>query len=200
MHVLSIDWKPFEGVGLVKDIAELSITDIPFIPDIVWASPDCTTYSLAAIGKHRRGIAPKSEYAKKCDAVNSHFIGLIRQWLEISPKLVFFIENPRGMMRKMPFVHGLERYTVWYCQYGDDRAKPTDIWTNSRTWDPRRQCFNQNRFCHHDRAPRGSATGTQGRKNSFEKSRIPKELVVEILQSTKNSINEKVEVQASLFN
>ena len=37
-------------------------------PDVIWASPDCTTYSIAAISHHRRkeddgNLAPVSEYA-----------------------------------------------------------------------------------------------------------------------------------------
>ena len=49
---------------------------------------------------------------------------------EIAPAL-WFIENPRAVLRKMPFMpNGDSRHEVWYCQYGDTRAKPTDIWTN----------------------------------------------------------------------
>ena len=29
----------------------------------------------------------------------------------------------------MYFMQGLPRYTVTYCQYGERRQKPTDIWT-----------------------------------------------------------------------
>lgn len=183
MEVFSVDWEPFPDIDLVADVGTLSINDIPFVPDAVWASPDCTTYSIAAISHHRNGTEPKSEYAIKCDAVNQHFIGLIHEWLEINPNMVFFIENPRGMLRKMPFMQQFKRHTVWYCTYGDERAKPTDIWTNSTTWVPRPICHNGNKNCHHAAAPRGSKTGTQGRRGSFYRSMIPKELCVEILKS-----------------
>lgn len=76
-----------------------------------------------------------------------------------------------------------KRHTVWYCQYGDNRAKPTDIWTNSDDWIPRPQCFNGNPDCHHERAPRGSKTGTQGRRGSYERSMIPSELCNEVMLS-----------------
>jgi hypothetical protein len=181
--VFSVDWQNFEGIDLAIDIGEMNTSDVPFIPDVVWASPDCTTYTIAAISTHRNGIEPKTEYAKKCDLVNMHFISLIRQWQEVNPNLVYFIENPRGMLRKMPFMKEMRRHTVWYCQYGDDRAKPTDIWTNSKSWAPRPQCHNGNEKCHHQPAPRGSKTGTQGRKGSYERSMIPKELCFEILNS-----------------
>ena len=182
--VFSIDWKPYDGIHLAIDIGDLKKEDVPFLPDVVWASPDCTTYSIAACSTHRtNSIEPKTDYAKKCDQVNKHFIGLIKEWLKINPKMVFFIENPRGMLRKMPFMQDFKRYTIWYCQYGDDRAKPTDIWTNSTDWIPRPQCKNGNVNCHHQPAPRGSRTGTQGRKGSYERSVIPEQLCIEIIQS-----------------
>jgi hypothetical protein len=193
MEVFSVDWTPYEKIDLAIDIEELKKEQIPFIPNVVWASPDCTTYSIAAVSKHRRNrIEPVSEYAIKCDNVNKHWIGLIKDYLEINPNLVFFIENPRGMLRHMPFMKDFKRHTVWYCKYGDDRAKPTDIWTNSKTWIPRPECHNYkydkegniiNKHCHHESARRGARTGTQGKKDSYNRSKIPKELCLEILQS-----------------
>lgn len=190
-EVFSVDWTEYEGIDLSIDIGDLKLSDVPFIPDIIWASPDCTTYSIAACSTHRTNTKdPKSEYAIKCDSVNQHWLGLINKWLEINPNLVYFIENPRGMLRHMDWMQGYDRHTVWYCQYGDDRAKPTDIWSNNfrtlfndKGWTPRPECFNNNKNCHHEEAPRGSSTGTQGRKGSFDRSKIPEQLCIEALES-----------------
>lgn len=183
LNVFSVDWEKYEDIDLCIDVAKLKTEDIPFVPDLVWASPDCTTYSIAAISTHRNNTEPKSEYAKKCDITNQHFISLIKEWLVINPNMVFFIENPRGMLRKMPWMQEFKRHTLWYCTYGDERAKPTDIWTNSDTWIPRPVCHNGNKECHHTPAPRGSKTGTQGRKGSYERSKIPEQLCYEVLLS-----------------
>ena len=183
MNVFSVDWEKYEDIDLCIDVAKLKKEDIPFVPDFVWASPDCTTYSIAAISTHRNNTEPKSEYAKKCDTTNQHFISLIKEWLEINPDMVFFIENPRGMLRKMPWMQEFKRHTIWYCVYGDERAKPTDIWTNSDKWIPKPVCHNGNKECHHVPAPRGSKTGTQGRKGSYERSKIPEKLCYEVLES-----------------
>jgi len=183
MNVFSVDWKPFENIDYVGDVEFMSIEDVPFIPDWGWFSPDCTTYSMAAISIHRKGVEPLTEYAIKCDRVNQHFISMIDEWLELNPKFIFYIENPRGMLRKMPFMQRFKRHTVWYCKYGDSRAKPTDIWTNNENWIPRPPCKNGNPDCHHERAPRGSRTGTQGKKGSFDRSMIPNELCEEVMSA-----------------
>ena len=46
-------------------------------------------------------------------------------------------------------------------------------------------CFNGNKDCHHQPAPRGSQTGTQGMKTAYEKSKVPYELCKEILEAIK---------------
>lgn len=131
----SIEWdKNFENISLYDDVNNVTAKDIiklcGGIPDVIWASPDCTTYSIAAISHHRKYVddvlIPVSDYAKFCDKTNKHVLDLIQ---ELKPKY-YFIENPRGGLRKMDFMKGLYRYTVTYCQYGDTRMKPTDIWTN----------------------------------------------------------------------
>lgn len=184
-QTFAVDVKPFEGIHLVKDILTVTPADIPFSPDVIWASPVCTTYSIAAISHHRRGITPVSEFAKVSDALLDKTLQILA-WF---PRAKFFIENPVGMMRKMPQMQGFDRVTVNYCRYGDIRMKPTDIWTNHRKtlfqpgWEPRPPCHNGNRNCHHQPAPRGSRTGTQGLKNDYERSKIPTDLVKEILTS-----------------
>ena len=114
-------------------------------------------------------------------------LSIIECYCNLNPHLKFYIENPRGLLRKQKFMQDFERTTVWYCKYGDTRAKPTDIWTNNLynllKWNPRPECFNGNKDCHHESAPRGSRTGTQGLKGNYERSKIPHELCIEILNS-----------------
>ena len=50
--VFSVDWKDFDGIDLVIDILELKKEMIPFKPDMIWASPPCTYFSVASIGVH----------------------------------------------------------------------------------------------------------------------------------------------------
>lgn len=179
--VYSSDIEQFGGIDYVTDILDFDVTKIPFKPDIIWASCPCTAFSVAAIGKNWTKIGddyipknPRAEFGLK----------LVQKTLEIIQHFnptYFFIENPRGMLRKMPIMADLPRHSVTYCQYGDTRMKPTDIWTNSTKWIPRPMCKNGDP-CHVS-APRGSKTGTQGLKGSYERSKIPEELCYEILKS-----------------
>jgi hypothetical protein len=98
----------------------------------------------------------------------------------LNPKLVWYIENPVWILRKMYFMQSIWiRNTVTYCQYWDNWMKPTDIWTNNIFWIPRKMCKNWS-SCH-IQAPRGSRLWTQWLTNAYERSRIPRELCVEIL-------------------
>lgn len=181
----SIEWdKSFENIDMYVDIGQITSNQIKLEfgqPDVIWASPDCATFSMAGISHHRRknpitgNLDPISEYAKFCDQVDQNVLKLIR---ELKPKY-FFIENPRGGMRKMSWMQGIPRYTVTYCQYGDIRMKPTDIWTNHP--DPKFKSMCKNGDPCHIRAPRGSKTGTQGLKGSKERSVIPAELCEHIV-------------------
>lgn len=184
--MFSVEWnKDFENIDLYADISKVTAEEIMEKfgrPDIIWASPDCTTFSIAAISHHRfrnphtGSLEPKSEYAKFCDMVDTHVLELIK---ELNPKY-YFIENPRGGMRKMHWMQGLPRYTVTYCQYGDTRMKPTDIWTNHPNPKFKPMCKNGD-SCHQS-APRGSKTGTQGLKGSKKRSVIPSELCRHIVE------------------
>lgn len=194
-NVFSVDWEKYEWIDLSIDIWKIKKEDVPFIPDVLWASPDCTTYSIAACSTHRNlDKTWKSPYAKECDRWNKHWISIMKEWLEINPNMIFFIENPRWNLRHMDFMKEFKRHTVWYCQYWDERAKPTDIWTNSKTWIPKPMCRNYkydkdwniiNKHCHHESARRWARTWTQWRKNAHERSKIPQELCIEILNSVK---------------
>ena len=149
-------------------------------PDFIWASPPCTAFSVASMGHHWgggiRAYEPKTEAAKVSQDLVAHTVKLIK---DLNPTKGWLMENPRGMLRKLPVVAGLPRTTVTYCQYGDGRMKPTDLWGVVPNWIPRDMC--KNGMPCHEAAPRGARTGTQGLKGARERSRVPYELSRELL-------------------
>ena len=117
---------------------------------------------------------PKTDVARHGIALVERTLEIIRQ---INPRY-FVIENPRAKLRKLPMMQSLERRTVTYCQYGEKRMKPTDLWgvfpAGLLLSDP---CKN-GAPCHVS-APRGSTTGTQG-MDSAESAKIPSPLALAI--------------------
>lgn len=168
---------------MVRDMREIDRFDAHL--DMLWASPPCQGFSVAAIGKNWgggfRAYEPKSASARLSVELAEKTLSIIDE----SDISWWFIENPRGLLRKMPWMdefmatHGGRRVTVTYCQYGDTRMKPTDIWTNAWWWNPKPPCKN-GASCH-VAAPRGSKTGTQGIKGAKNRGRIPSALFEEIL-------------------
>ena len=57
-EVFSVEWdKKFSDIDMYADISTLTAQDILEKfgrPDVIWASPDCATFSIAAISHHRR--------------------------------------------------------------------------------------------------------------------------------------------------
>jgi len=139
-----VDWSDKVEAELHADIMKLTVEQIidlcGGVPDVVWASPQCTTYSIAThIHRTRKnGLEPMTEMAAYDDKVNEALWELIDNLLIAGTKY-YFIENPRGRMRRMHFVKGA-RFTLSYCSYGRKASmkgyehqyinKPTDIWTN----------------------------------------------------------------------
>lgn len=196
-EVYSVDWDKKFRANWHADIELIkpeNILERFGRPDVMWLSPDCTTYSIAAISTHRTqdfvlgGATPKTDYARKCDRTNLNTIRLIR---DLRPPL-FFIENPRGMMRKMPWMQWATRYTITYCTYTRDlpanlrRMKPTDIWTNHPDPQFKKPCKNGDPC--HARAPRGAKTGTQGLRK-VDRSRIPDALCDHIVRISEDYIS-----------
>lgn len=100
-ETFTVEWdKSFDNITLYDDVNNLTAEKVKEmcggVPDVIWASPDCTTYSVAAISYHRRRVGnnlePITEYARFCDKTNEHMLALIK---ELNPK-VWYIENPRG--------------------------------------------------------------------------------------------------------
>ena len=180
----TVDWDTRFPSSLHIDIMQLTAQRILSDfgrPDIIWAGCDCTTFSVAAIGHHRRkdpatgSLAPKTEQAARADEVNRHTLRIIRS---LRPRF-FFIENPMGGLRKMEYMQGIPRHLITYCQYGFTYRKATDIWTNHPQPEFLPPCRNGDP-CHQP-APRGTRQGLQGIQDRALRSAYPPKLCEHIV-------------------
>jgi len=101
-EVFSVDWKDFDKIDLIVDIEFLEEKMLPWIPDVVIDGRPCTTYSMAAISHHRHENGePKTDFAMKCDRMNIKLNNFYKKW-----NCIYYIENPRAMLRKMHYMNG----------------------------------------------------------------------------------------------
>eukprot|EP00977_Amphora_coffeiformis_P011157 scaffold2667_cov237-Amphora_coffeaeformis.AAC.6 len=121
------------------DIMKLQYLDMGMVPDVIWASPPCFTYSNLAGGKHRASEEGQYEKTPEAHENNRYFTRMasIMRWAKgLNPHLMVIIENPQGLLSKMPLMQqlmselGLYQVTVHYCAFGREDMKPTQLWTN----------------------------------------------------------------------
>lgn len=175
-EVVTVDIESKFKPTFAWDLNNVRPDDLEFIdPDIILASPPCERFSVATIGRNwHHDYTPKTAEAGGAQRLVQHTLRIIEQ---LQPKF-WIMENPRAMLRKMPFMQQYPRTTVTYCQYGERHMKPTDLWGK---WPPGfvpKMCKN-GAPCH-DRAPRGSSQGVQGIKGAAARGKIPKQLSLEV--------------------
>lgn len=154
-------------------------------PDFIWASPPCVTFSVASQAHHWTGgklaYEPKTQAAADNQKVVIHLRNLIQ---DLKPRNGYLIENPRGILRKLPLLADLPRQTVTYCRYGHDCMKPTDLWGEVPGWTPREMC--RNGHPDHLRAPKGSSGGTIS-KHKSKRAEVPLDLIQDIYDAIRSS-------------
>ena len=187
-EILTVDLDQKLTPDIIADIMDFNIDMLNgYKPDIIWASPPCTQFTVASMGKnwkytYREDRKLKPEDYLPANDKTKQAIEIIKKTMqiihELNPKY-FYIENPRAVLRKLnlipyPFT------TVTYCQYGFTNMKPTDIWTNNERWRMVGKSCKNGMSCH-ESAPRGAKTGTQGIKNPIDRGKVPPDLIREIL-------------------
>lgn len=148
--------------------------------DIILASPPCTCFSIAACSHHwtkdDQGFTPKHVGAWEALELVQH----TRYLIDVLAPKAAIIENPRGLLRKMPVLSDVARTTVTYCQYGEKRMKPTDLWLFGAAQNFYFHPMCKNGATCHERAPRGAKTGTQGIDGAAARSVVPYALSISV--------------------
>jgi hypothetical protein len=121
------------------DIMKMTFQDIQMVPDFLWASPPCFTYSNLSGGRHRSAQPGRFDKTPEAHEHNRYLARLF--WLCNWTKkhrhhMVVVFENPDALLAKMPLMtdfeekFGLVRAKVNYCALGRFDMKPTLLWTN----------------------------------------------------------------------
>lgn len=148
-------------------------------PDVLLASPPCTSFSTMSMGRNwTHAGEPKTDSAR---AGQRLVLATLRLVAILDPAW-WIIENPRARLRTLGLLDGVERRSVTYCRLGEDRMKPTDLWGR---FPPRLElpplCHNGNPD--HIAAPRGSRGGTQGGVTSARAGLIPRQLAELVMEA-----------------
>jgi hypothetical protein len=193
-HTFTLDNDPVFGADETADVLTWTPPGRVAHLDLLWLSPPCQGFSVMNIGKNwYHDHTPKTDTARLAMRLVARTLEIV----EMTKPRYWVIENPRAKLRKLPMMQPDElsrrfgtpvtRHTVTYCQYGDTRAKPTDLWTNipASVWTPKPTC-KYGAPCHVG-APRGSRTAgsTQGLVGA-ERGAIPPALFHEIFDAIEN--------------
>jgi hypothetical protein len=189
-QVYSLDINPkLPNIDLVCDIMDFDYQNLNFIPDVIWASPECKAWSVAAGGLHSLlsggGVKLISEYAKSSLKMIEKTVEIIAYFSAINSSLKWYIENPLSsrcwhlpilklqnpaqqttLFNDTPQVLPICRYVdLDQCRYGRVDKKPTRIATNDLGWIPRPRCSGYLQCGHKFNGARSNLFSTQ----SYEK-------------------------------
>jgi hypothetical protein len=189
-EVVSVDIDPKWNATITDDIMNVSVEQLsalgPF--QFGWASVECKVYSIANLhSRHwkkdqRTGLAqPLTERAREMNRRVQHTISLLEALCPL-----WVLENPVGMLRKQPFMAKLQNHSITYCQYGESRMKPTDLWGQfPRGFLPRPKC-KAGASCH-DTSTRGSREGGTMAQKYEDRIKVPYQLSQDLFQSCEMS-------------
>lgn len=153
---------------------------VDWVPDIIWASPPCTEYSIA------KRNAPRD--IRKANGIVTRVLALIAHFTALNPNLIYFIENPQtGLLKQQSFMDGIPYSDVDYCQYGRLYRKRTRIWSNSPKLQttPLRMCPGRGKCPSMEGNAHivGLCTGKTKRRIGLQESHsIPADLLCELLE------------------
>ena len=201
--VTTVDIEARFDPDIQADVFDLRPSEFDREFDVVLASPPCTQFATIRNVTQGGDSAwvdgdPGTDAAADAIALVHHTVGLIRG---LAPTY-WVLENPRGMLRtrwRPP------QASVWYCQYGHETAKPTDLWGEHPPM-TYRTCNYGNDACDHVRTESykehgGGSDNRQGllrESDAAERAKVPYGLSEAIRDACEAALDGDAPVQTTL--
>ena len=117
--VWDIDVDPRFNPEMCEDILQWNYRTLPFVPDVIWASPPCDQYARC----RTRAKTPRNLIL--ADRLVAKAIQIISYFQKLNPDLIWFIENGDStMLWGREVAKDLTNYVVVdYCQFGGARLQ-----------------------------------------------------------------------------
>jgi hypothetical protein len=142
--VISLDYNKKFNATHTEDILKWDYRQYPSgYFDVIWASPDCTTWSIATGGKYRTKASIyglNNQHQAQASLGNEMVLRVIEIITYFQPK-AWFIENPKGLLKYFPplvqYIDcvGANMNLIYYGNYNWGFPKPTNIWSNLPLWE-----------------------------------------------------------------
>jgi len=195
-EVISLDYNPKFEATHTEDFLTWDYKKYPSDHfDVIWASPDCTTWSVATGGKYRLKSSIyglNNEHQTKATLANNMIIKLIEVLKYFNCKN-WFIENPRGLLNHYPPLNEFIKETnshkllVYYGNYNDwGFPKPTHIWSNIKLWDneTKPEIGTEHYILNYHKSNENfrKIYNNYSKGNATERSKIPPDLIHRIIE------------------
>jgi len=188
-EVISLDFNKKFNATHTEDILTWDYTIYP--PDhfeVIWASPDCRTWSFAAGGKYRlkNSIYGLNNETQDQATMGNNMVLRVIEILKYFKCKAWFMENPKALMQYFPPLQDFIKETnshkglVYYGNYNDwDFPKPTNIWSNLEIWKEAPPVMSEDKYVykHHTYLNRPKRVYSFSRMNAEQRSKIPPDLI-----------------------
>lgn len=183
--VTTVDIEDRFDPDVCADVFGLRPSDFGDGFSVVLASPPCTEFSSA------QNLNGEHEPDGDAIALAFHAAGLCRG---LKPAF-WFLENPRGRLRSYL---GPPEEMVTYCQYGERRMKPTDLWgEHPRHFTGRRCAYGDDCHINH-RSGSNAQRDKLGYDTAAKRSKVPYELSDAIRKACEAALDGEAPEQATL--
>jgi site-specific DNA-cytosine methylase len=189
-EVISLDYNAKFNATHTEDILTWDYHQYsPDYFDVIWASPDCRTWSLATHGKYRtkQSIYGLNNIYQEQAILGNNMVLRVIEILTYFKCKSWFIENPKALMVHFPplkeFIKEQNAYNsvVYYGNYNDwGFPKPTHIWSNMPLWVENKPEMSVDKYelKYHDfKGKNKRYYKAFGGGNAEERSKIPPDLI-----------------------